>query len=70
MHAVDVNNTDTYRLPLDYWFFEVIRHVYTVQCEVLCNSKIPLGGCVNNINVEGDLVSIELDFTPVQPTCM
>ena len=29
------DHTDTYRLPLDFWFFEVIGHVYTVQCEVL-----------------------------------
>ena len=26
--------TYVYGLPLDYWFFEVIGHVYAVQCEV------------------------------------
>ena len=34
-HAVDVNKYRYIQTPIGLLFFEVIGHVYTVQCDVL-----------------------------------
>ena len=39
-HAVDINKYRYIQTPIGLLIFEVVGHVYPVQCEVLYNSKL------------------------------